>query len=329
MSINHQSVSSVSSAVGQVRCDWTIDEIKNLFEQPFNNLLFLAQSTHQLHFADNSIQISTLMNIKSGGCPEDCAYCPQSARYQTDITVQPLSSIAEVKQQASLAKDRGASRFCMGAAWRQPKAKDLEQVVDMVKVVKSLGLESCATLGMLNQEQADILKAAGLDFYNHNLDSSEEFYEQVIHTRNYQDRLRTLDHVREAGIALCCGGIMGMGEARTDRIAFLHTLATMSKHPESVPINRLVKVKGTPLDEIEEINAIEFVRVIAIARILMPKSYVRLSAGRNEMSEEMQALCFFAGANSIFYGEKLLTTDNPQCDTDQNLLERLGIQVNG
>ena len=309
-----------------VRHDWTSKETLNLLRQPFNDLVHSAQRIHRQNFDPNKVQLSTLMNIKTGGCPEDCAYCPQSARYQTGVRAEKLATIEEVVSQASLAKNKGASRFCMGAAWRQPKQKDLDSVVSMIKVIKDMTMESCVTLGMLSSDQARQLKDAGLDYYNHNIDSSPEYYTKIISTRDYNERLATLDNVREAGISVCCGGIIGMGESSEDRAGFLLTLANMPSHPESVPINMLVKVEGTPLNDAEAADPIEFVRIIAAARIMMPRSYIRLSAGRNDMSDEMQALCYLAGANSIFYGEKLLTTDNPQLNQDRQLLERLGIK---
>ena len=309
-----------------VRHDWTSKETLNLLRQPFNDLVHSAQRIHRQNFDPNKVQLSTLMNIKTGGCPEDCAYCPQSARYQTGVRAEKLATIEEVVSQASLAKNKGASRFCMGAAWRQPKQKDLDSVVSMIKIIKDMNMESCVTLGMLSSDQARQLKDAGLDYYNHNIDSSPEYYTKIISTRDYNERLATLDNVREAGISVCCGGIIGMGESSEDRAGFLLTLANMPSHPESVPINMLVKVEGTPLNDAEAADPIEFVRIIAAARIMMPRSYIRLSAGRNDMSDEMQALCYLAGANSIFYGEKLLTTDNPQLNQDRQLLERLGIK---
>ena len=309
-----------------VRHDWTSKETLNLLRQPFNDLVHSALRFHRQNFDPNKVQLSTLMNIKTGGCPEDCAYCPQSARYQTGVRAEKLATIEEVVSQASLAKNKGASRFCMGAAWRQPKQKDLDSVVSMIKVIKDMNMESCVTLGMLSSDQARQLKDAGLDYYNHNIDSSPEYYTKIISTRDYNERLATLDNVREAGISVCCGGIIGMGESSEDRAGFLLTLANMPSHPESVPINMLVKVEGTPLNDAETADPIEFVRIIAAARIMMPRSYIRLSAGRNDMSDEMQALCYLAGANSIFYGEKLLTTDNPQLNQDRQLLERLGIK---
>ena len=311
-----------------VRHDWSKEETLELLQQPFNDLIFNAQQTHRLNFDPNKVQLSTLMNIKTGGCPEDCAYCPQSAHYKTGVGAEKIASVEEVVSQAKAAKNKGATRFCMGAAWRQPKKGDLEKVVPMVKAVKEMQLETCLTLGMLTLEQARTLKASGLDYYNHNIDTSPEYYSKIISTRDYNERLTTLEHVRNAGINVCCGGIIGMGEAQKDRAGLLLTLANMPNHPESVPINMLVKVEGTPLDDVETTDPIEFIRTIAAARIMMPKSYIRLSAGRNSMSDETQALCYLAGANSIFYGEKLLTTDNPQLIEDRLLLKRLGIQPN-
>ncbi|MBI1423608.1 MAG: biotin synthase BioB [Gammaproteobacteria bacterium] len=308
------------------RYDWRREEIAELYERPFADLLFQAQTVHRQHFDPNAVQVSTLLSIKTGKCPEDCAYCPQSVRFETELQPEPLLPLDEVIAAAERAKQNGASRFCMGAAWRSPKDRDLEQVIDMVEAVKDLGLETCLTLGMLNEAQAKRLKDAGLDYYNHNLDTSPEFYNDIITTRTYQDRLETLHHVRSAGINVCCGGILGMGESRADRVGLLHELVIQQPHPESVPINMLVRVQGTPLESVEDFDPIEFVRTIAIARILMPTSYVRLSAGREEMSDEMQALCFLAGANSIFYGEKLLTTPNPAAMHDKVLFEKLGIQ---
>jgi len=310
-----------------IRHDWKLEEIIELFNLPLNDLVYQAQSMHREFFDANTIQLSTLLNIKMGGCPEDCAYCPQSARYHTGLDAEPLMALDEVRSAAERAKQQGASRFCMGAAWRNPKDKDLEQVSKMVEVVKSLGMETCATLGMLTDDQAVRLKQAGLDFYNHNLDSSESFYKTIISTRTYKDRLQTLDAVRQAGLSVCCGGIIGMGESVTDRAEMLQVLASMPKHPESVPINLLVQVEGTPLAEAEKIDPFDMVRVIAVARILMPASYVRLSAGRTEMNDEFQALCFLAGANSIFYGEKLLTTSNPELIRDRKLFTRLGLKA--
>ncbi|MEJ2396697.1 MAG: biotin synthase BioB [Gammaproteobacteria bacterium] len=309
-----------------LRFNWHRDEIANLFARPFADLLFEAQQLHRQHFDPNAVQVSTLLSIKTGKCPEDCAYCPQSVRFDTELQTEALMPLDEVIAAAERARQNGASRFCMGAAWRSPKDRDLDQVIDMVEAVKDLGLETCVTLGMLNEAQARRLKDAGLDYYNHNLDTSPEFYNDIITTRTYQDRLDTLQHVRSAGINVCCGGILGMGESRADRVGLMQELANQQPHPESVPINMLVRVQGTPLEAAEEFDPIEFVRTIAVARILMPKSYVRLSAGREDMSDEMQALCFLAGANSIFYGEKLLTTPNPAAAHDKLLFEKLGIR---
>ena len=317
---------SVPKAHTKLRHDWAESEVIELFNMPLNDLIFNSQSLYRQFFDPNYIQLSTLLNIKSGGCPEDCAYCPQSARYETEVRAGPLMGIDEVKQAAMEAKLHGASRFCMGAAWRSPKDRDLDKVIDMVEAVKDLGLETCATLGMLSDEQALRLKNAGLDYYNHNLDSSPEFYTEIISTRTYNDRLKTLQAVRTAGMNICCGGIIGMGETLVDRARMLIILANMPKHPESVPINLLVKVNGTPLEHSADLDPFEVVRMIAVTRIMMPASYVRLSAGRSEMSDEAQALCFLAGANSIFYGEKLLTTDNPELVNDQKLLDRLGLK---
>ena len=309
-----------------IRHDWTREEVRALFALPFPELMFRAQAIHRLHFDPTEVQISTLLSIKTGGCPEDCAYCPQSIHYDTGVKAEKLMSVNAVVAEARAARQAGASRFCMGAAWREPKGRDLDKVCEMVAGVKALGLESCATLGMLTGDQARRLKSAGLDYYNHNLDTSEAFYGEIITTRSYQDRLDTLAAVRDAGIHVCCGGILGMGEAAEDRVALLHTLATLDPHPESVPVNNLVQVEGTPLAGSAPLDPIEFVRIIALARILMPRSHVRLSAGRSTMSDEMQALCFLAGANSIFYGEKLLTTGNPDTESDQALFGRLGIR---
>lgn len=309
------------------RHDWLLEEIHELHQQPINDLLFKAQQIHRTTFDPNKVQLSTLLNIKTGGCPEDCSYCPQSAHFNTDVKAEPLLDLAEVKQQALNARQEGATRFCMGAAWRSPREKDLKKVIEMVKAINSLGMESCLTMGMLSKDQAQQLADAGLDFYNHNLDSSREYYEQIISTRDYDDRLDTLENVRTSGMSVCCGGIIGMGESKQDRFSLLLTLANMTKHPESVPINMLVKVEGTPLDSLEDLDPFDMVRMIATTRIMMPFSYVRLSAGRTEMNDELQALCFFAGANSIFYGEKLLTTDNPQLQQDRLLFSRLGIEA--
>jgi len=310
---------------GAVRQDWTRAEIEALFGLPFPDLIFHAQRIHREHFDPREVQISTLLSIKTGGCPEDCAYCPQSAQYHTGVKADKLMDIAAVVDEARAAKAAGASRFCMGAAWRSPKDRDLDQVCAMVAGVRALGLETCATLGMLNEQQAARLKSAGLDYYNHNLDTSPEFYGEIISTRTYQDRLDTLHHVRAAGIHVCCGGIVGMGEGRHDRIGMIATLASLPAHPESVPINLLVRVERTPLAAAETFDPLEFVRTIAVARIAMPASVVRLSAGREDMSEETQALCFLAGANSIFYGPRLLTTPNPERGRDLGLMEKLGL----
>jgi biotin synthase len=314
------------TANATLRHDWTLDEVTSLFELPFNELLFQAQLAHRRHFNPNEVQISTLLSIKTGACPEDCAYCPQSAHYQTGLQKERLMAVQEVTEAAKAARASGASRFCMGAAWRNPTDKNLDTVIDMIKAVKEEGLETCVTLGMLNGTQAQRLKDAGLDYYNHNLDTSPEFYGKIITTRTYQDRLDTLEHVRSRGINVCCGGIVGMGEKPRDRAGLLMQLANLPRHPESVPINMLVRVEGTPLQGVEELDPIDFVRTIAVARILMPASYVRLSAGRTEMSDETQALCFLAGANSIFYGEKLLTTENPETDHDRKLFDKLGLK---
>ena len=307
------------------RHDWSLADIIARYRWPLNDLLHQAQSVHRRCFDPNEIQLSTLLNIKSGGCPEDCAYCPQSVRYNTGVENEALMSHGQVMEAARRAKKSGANRFCMGAAWRSPKDRDIDKVAEMISGVKTLGLETCVTLGMLKPGQAVRLKQAGLDYYNHNLDTSETFYGEIISTRTYQDRLDTLQHVRDAGIHVCCGGIIGMGESVDDRAALLQTLACLPRHPESVPINTLVRVTGTPLAGQVETDPIQLVRTVATARILMPYSYVRLSAGRTEMSDTTQALCFYAGANSIFYGEKLLTTDNPQFSKDQSLFERLGL----
>src|SRR5579885_3098295 len=314
---------------GDIRNDWTRDEVRALFALPFNDLLFRAQSLHRKYFEPNAVQISTLLSIKTGGCPEDCAYCPQSAHYDTGVKATKLMSVQSVLEAAKAAKDSGASRFCMGAAWREPKDKDLEAVCAMVEGVKALGLESCVTLGMLTAGQARRLRESGLDYYNHNLDTSPEYYGQIITTRTYQDRLETLGHVRDAGIHVCCGGIVGMGESLEDRVGMIATLASLPVHPESVPINLLVRVEGTPLARAPRLDPLDFVRTVAVARICMPGSMVRLSAGRDDMSEEVQALCFLAGANSIFYGPKLLTTPKPDRDRDLALLGKLGLRPMG
>lgn len=310
---------------GIIRHDWSIDEINALFAMPFNDLLFTAQTIHREYFNPNYVQVSTLLSIKTGACPEDCAYCPQSARYDTGLEKERLLEISKVIERAKEARATGSTRFCMGAAWRNPKARDMPYVIDMVKEVKKLGLETCMTLGMLSREQALALKQAGLDYYNHNLDTSPEYYGDIITTRTYQDRLTTLENVRDSGMHVCSGGIVGMGESADDRSGLLRQLANLPRHPESVPINMLVKVKGTPLDSVDNLEPFEFIRTIAIARILMPKSFVRLSAGREAMNEQMQAMCFMAGANSIFYGCKLLTTSNPETHEDVQLFNKLGI----
>ncbi len=309
-----------------LRHDWTREEVHALFALPFPELMFRAALVHREHFDPTEVQISTLLSIKTGGCPEDCAYCPQAAQYDTGVKAEKLMAVEAVLAEARVAKASGASRFCMGAAWREPKDRDLEQVCAMVEGVKALGLETCATLGMLTPVQAAQLKASGLDYYNHNLDTSPEYYGAIISTRTYQDRLDTLDTVRDAGIHVCCGGIVGMGERLDDRVGMIATLAGLPIHPESVPINMLVQVEGTPLDHAAKLDPLDFVRTIAVARITMPASVVRLSAGREDMSEETQALCFLAGANSIFYGPKLLTTPNPARDRDMALLDKLGLR---
>lgn len=308
------------------RFDWSEQEILDLFSLPFNDLLFRAQSVHRQHFDPNQVQVSTLLSIKTGACPEDCKYCPQSGHYNTELEKEKLMAVEKVLEEARAAKDKGASRFCMGAAWREPTKKDMPYVLEMIKGVKALGMESCMTLGMLTREQSQELAGAGLDYYNHNLDTSPEFYSDIITTRSYQERLDTLAHVRDAGMKICCGGIVGMGESAADRAGLLQQLAGMNPHPESVPINMLVKVKGTPLEKQAELEPFDFIRTVAVARILMPQSHVRLSAGREEMNEQMQALAFFAGANSIFYGEKLLTTSNPAATKDRQLFAKLGIK---
>ncbi len=310
-----------------VRHDWSLEEIEALFALPFNDLLFRAQQVHRAHFDPNEVQVSTLLSIKTGACPEDCGYCSQSARHDTGLQRERLLPLEEVVAAARAARDKGATRFCMGAAWRNPTDRNLERVIEMIRAVRELGMETCVTLGMLSAEQARRLREAGLDYYNHNLDTSPEFYGNVITTRTFQDRIETLKHVREAGINVCAGGILGMGEAPRDRARMLQELANLPQHPQSVPINMLVQVEGTPLFGVDGIDPLEFVRNIAVARILMPRSQVRLSAGRSEMSDELQALCFLAGANSIFYGERLLTTDNPDADHDHRLFERLGIRM--
>ncbi len=311
--------------MAEIRTDWRLEDVRALFELPLFELLYQAHGVHRAHFPRNEVQVSTLLSVKTGACPEDCAYCPQSVRHDTGLPVDPLLEVEAVVERARAARAAGATRFCMGAAWRNPKPKQLAVVMDMVRQVRALGLETCATLGMLTAEQAEALREAGLDYYNHNLDTSEAFYPEIITTRTYADRLETLQHVRDAGMKVCCGGILGMGETREDRVALLHTLATLPAHPESVPINQLVRVPGTPLEGAAPLDPFEFIRTIAVARVLMPGSHLRLSAGRTDMSEEMQALAFFAGANSVFYGEKLLTTPNPDADGDMALFQRLGL----
>jgi len=319
-------MSVVMPIENDVRHDWTLAEVQGLFALPFSDLLFRAQSVHRRHFEPNTVQVSTLLSIKTGACPEDCAYCPQSARYDTGLKAEKLMPVCDVVAKAKIARDAGATRFCMGAAYRNPKDKDLDQIIGMIQGVRDLGMETCATLGMLTPDQAKKLADAGLDYYNHNIDTSAEYYKDIISTRTFQDRLDTLQNVRDAGMHVCCGGIVGMGEKKEDRAKMLHTLATLPEHPESVPINQLVQVEGTPLNGTETIDPFDFVRVIAVARILMPKAHVRLSAGRSEMHDEMQALTFLAGANSIFYGEKLLTTGNPDMEKDRQLFARLGLK---
>lgn len=309
-----------------IRTDWMLAEVRELFALPFADLLFRAQQIHRAHHDPNRVQVSTLLSIKTGACPEDCAYCPQSVRYDTGLEAEALMDVGTVVARARAARDAGATRFCMGAAYRSPKARDLEKIIPMVREVRALGLETCATLGMLTAEQAVSLREAGLDYYNHNLDTSSAYYQKIISTRTYQDRLDTLAHVRAAGIKVCCGGILGMGESAGDRAELMHTLATLDPHPESVPINQLVAVEGTPLAHAAPLDPLDLVRAIAVARILIPKAHVRLSAGRNEMSDELQALCFLAGANSIFHGERLLTTGNPDVEHDRTLFDRLGIE---
>ena len=326
---SNPSVLTLAQGVGTVRHDWTLEEVRQIFRLPMNDLIFQAQTVHRQNFDPNEIQVSSLLSIKTGSCSEDCAYCPQSAHYDTGLGKGSLLPIDEVLEAARQAKLQGAGRFCMGAAWRSPNDRDIERVCSMVEGIKALGMETCVTLGMLTDNQTRRLKEAGLDYYNHNLDTSEAYYSEIISTRTYQDRLDTLERVRDAGLNVCCGGIVGMGESDADRAALLVQLANLPKHPESVPINRLVQVEGTPLAEVSQLDSFEFVRTIAVARIMMPGSRVRLSAGRSDMTDEMQALCFLAGANSIFYGERLLTTDNPVADEDQQLFRRLGLRMAG
>lgn len=313
-------------STSDIRHDWTEQEINHLLNQPFNDLLFQAQTMHRKYFCANEVQISTLLSIKTGACPEDCAYCPQSSHHATVLETERLLALEEVKTAAVAAKATGATRFCMGAAWRNPTDKNLDRVIEMIQLVNSMGMETCVTLGMLTPQQSIKLKQAGLDYYNHNLDTSPDYYKDIISTRTYEDRLNTLQNVQDADINVCCGGIIGMGEKNIDRVHLLQQLSNMSKHPESVPINMLVHVANTPLFGADKLDPIDFVRSIATARILMPKSTVRLSAGRSDMSDELQALCFLAGANSIFYGEKLLTTENPDAADDRALFSKLGIK---
>ena len=315
-----------TSTAARARHDWTDAEIQALFELPFNDLLFRAQQCHRAHHDPNEIQISTLLSIKTGRCPEDCKYCPQSVRWNTGLEEEALLPLDVVRDAARKARESGAQRFCMGAAWRRPRDKQIDQVIEMIQAVRDEGLETCITLGMLTADQAQRLADAGLDYYNHNLDTSPEYYEEIISTRRFDDRLDTLEQVRQAGMKVCCGGIVGMGESRADRVGLLKALANLPSHPQSVPINQLVKVPGTPLDGVDEIDPLEFVRTIAVARLLMPAARVRLSAGRESMSDELQALCFLAGANSLFYGDKLLTTGNPDADADRQLMARLGLR---
>ncbi len=317
----------VNSTLQASNSKWSLNSIIDLINLPFNDLLFQAQQIHRTHFNANEVQLSTLLSIKTGGCPEDCAYCPQSAHYETDVQASKILDTEEVKAAAQEAKKNGASRFCMGAAWREPKDRDIEKVVELIKVVKELDMEACCTLGMLSAQHAEQLKNAGLDYYNHNLDTTPESYADIITTRVYQERLDTLENVRNAGVHVCSGGIVGMGESRQERAGLIHQLANLEPYPESVPINNLVQVEGTPLYGTKELDPLEFVRTIAVARITMPKARVRLSAGRQNMNEATQALCFMAGANSIFYGDKLLTTGNPDWDRDRSLLEKLNIRT--
>lgn len=314
------------AAEGRIRHDWGEAEARALFDVPFNDLILTAQQVHRLHFAPNEVQVSTLLSIKTGGCPEDCAYCPQSARYDTGLEKEKLMDVDLVVSQARAAKEQGATRFCMGAAYRSPTDKHLDRILEMIREVRALGMETCATLGMVNREQADRMAEAGLDYYNHNIDTAEDFYGDIITTRTFDDRMETLENVRQAGLNVCCGGIVGLGEEKGHRADMLRALANLPEHPGSVPINQLVQVPGTPLYGEEPVHPLEFVRTLAVARLMLPASHVRLSAGRTEMSDETQALCFLAGANSIFAGDKLLTTDNPEAVRDRELFERLGIR---
>lgn len=309
----------------EIRHNWSLAEVNALFALPFNDLMFQAQLVHRANFKANEVQVSTLLSIKTGACAEDCKYCPQSGHYNTGLERERLLEVEKVLTQAKAALDKGASRFCMGAAWSNPKERDMPYIMEMIKGVKDMGLETCMTLGKLTADQAVELADAGLDYYNHNLDTSPEFYGEIITTRTYQDRLDTLSHVRDAGMKVCCGGIVGMGESANDRSGLLRQIANLPVHPESVPINMLVKVAGTPLENVDDLDGFEFIRTIAVARIMLPKSHVRLSAGRSRMNEQMQALCFMAGANSIFYGDKLLTTENPEADADMQLFAKLGL----
>ena len=324
--ITFHSASKKIATLAAARDIWPVAEVMKLFELPFNDLMWRAQKIHREYFDANEVELATLLSIKTGSCPEDCGYCPQSAHYDTGVTAEKMMAVDTVVAAAQAAKDSGATRFCLGAAWRAPKDRDLDAVEEMVKAVKGLGLETCATLGMLKEEQAERLKNAGLDYYNHNLDTAPEFYNYIISTRDYQDRLDTLEHVREAGLKVCCGGIVGMGETRVHRAGLISQLANLNPYPESVPINHLVAVEGTPLADQEALDPLEFVRTLAVARITMPKARVRLSAGRRQLGEGVQTLCFLAGANSIFYGDKLLVTGNPEVEDDRALLGRLGIR---
>ncbi len=309
----------------ETRYDWSLEEARTIFNQPFNDLLFEAQTVHRQHFDANEVQVSTLLSIKTGGCPEDCSYCSQSSHFETGVEATKLMDVDEVLEGARRAKEGGATRYCMGAAWRSPKDRDMDAICDMVSQVRDMGMETCMTLGMLSESQAQRLSEAGLDYYNHNIDTSRDYYDKIITTRTFDDRLDTLEHVRSAGMKVCCGGILGMGEQDQDRVSMLVTLANLDQHPESVPINMLMKIDGTPLAKEDDADALSFIRTIALARILMPKSMVRLSAGREHMSDELQALAFMAGANSIFVGEKLLTTKNPDKEKDSQLFNRLGL----
>ncbi|MBH97584.1 MAG: biotin synthase BioB [Rhodospirillaceae bacterium] len=332
MSIEHKASKQSKLKLGKIlitsqpKKNWGLGDVSYIYDLPMNDLLYTAQWVHRQNFDPNTVQISTLLSIKTGGCPEDCSYCPQSIRYDTGVEAESLMSLEDVRKAAVEAKAAGATRFCMGAAYRGPKDKQLDKIAQMIAEVKDMGMETCATLGLLNESQAQKLADIGLDFYNHNLDTSESYYSKIITTRSYSDRLLTIKHVREAGIKVCCGGIVGMGESRLDRISLMHTLSTLEPQPESVPINQLVPIPGTPLAKRGAVDGLEFVRTIAVARILMPKSHVRLSAGRGEFTNELQALCFAAGANSIFYGDVLLTTDNPEHESDQALFSKLGLK---